>query len=74
MLQKYKPTKMYPYLWRIHNSNQYMSVDEVGNEEADIVWRYSTCNVNSQLNSLKQITFSLKDETVFFVVVFFSFY
>lgn len=47
-----------------------MSTDEVGNEEADIVWRYSTLfNVNSQLN--KQVTFSLKDETVFFVVLLF---
>lgn len=46
MLQKYKPTKICKYVMLIPDYNQYMSIDEVGNEEAHIVWRYSACNAN----------------------------
>lgn len=61
------------YLGWIPDYNQYMSIDEVGNEEADIVWRYSACNANRQLKFIQtRVSFSLKDKTVFFFLSFYS--
>lgn len=68
------------YLWWIPDYNQYMNIDGVRNEEADILWRYSACDANSQLKFIQtRVSFSLKVKTAFwflrgFYVVFFSFY
>lgn len=57
MLQKYKPTKTYIYSWWIPDYNQHTSVDEVGEEEVDFVWRFSAFNANSQLKLIQSIIF-----------------